>query len=70
MVFPVIELSVVPVASKNTKNGETPELRVAFTLSVSVPLVPVHDEADGGVLETETVTLCDAVPPLSTQVKV
>lgn len=39
MVFAVKDESVVPVASKNTNNGEIPEERVIFALSVNGPLV-------------------------------
>jgi hypothetical protein len=40
--------SVVPVASKNTRNGETPETLTARALSESAPLVPVQDAVSVG----------------------
>ncbi len=71
MVLPVIDVSVVPVASKNTKNGEIPVLRTAFTLSVSGPLVPEQDKpVGGGVALTVTVADWVAVPPAPVQVSV
>jgi hypothetical protein len=71
VVLPVIELSVVPVASKNTKNGDMPEPRTAFTFRVSGPLVPEQDEPVGGGVEL-TVRVADlvAVPPAPVQVSV
>ena len=68
--FPPTELSVVPVASKNTKKGEIPAPRTIFAFKVSVPLVPVHDKpVGGGVLEaTDTVTDWLALPPAPVQV--
>jgi hypothetical protein len=67
----VTALSVVPVASKNTSNGEIPEARVTLALSVSGPLVPVHVAGGGGApLLTDTVALCDTEPPLPVQVMV
>ena len=72
----MIEESVVPVASKNINNGEIPEARSAFALSVSEPLEPVHEAAvggdDGGALAAATVTVTDwlALPPVPAQVRV
>ena len=43
VVLPLIEVSVVPVASKNTNSGEIPVSRTAFAFSVSEPLEPVQD---------------------------
>jgi len=64
VVLPLSELSVVPVASKNTKNGEMPVPRTAFTFSESGPLEPVQDALVGGGVEL-TVTVADwvALPP-------
>jgi hypothetical protein len=60
---------VVPVASKNTKNGEIPDVRTVLTLSVSGPLVTGQaTPLTEGV--TETVTLCAVVPPAPVQVRV
>jgi hypothetical protein len=39
----VIEVSVVPVASKNTKKGEMPEVRTVLTFSVRGPLATGHE---------------------------
>ena len=69
MVLAAIEVSVVPVASKNIKKGDTPAVRIAVTLSVSGPLVtgqatPLTGAADA----TDTVTLCAVVPPAPVQV--
>jgi hypothetical protein len=67
----VTALSVVPVASKNTSNGEIPEARVTLALSVSEPLVLEHAAAAGDeLLLTATVALCDTEPPLPVQVMV
>jgi len=53
----VIALSVVPVASKNTRNGEIPAARTAFAFNDSEPFVAEQDEPVGGVVElTLTVT--------------
>ena len=74
MELPVIEVSVVVVASKNTKNGEIPEVRTVLTLSVSGPLVTgqvaptVGGAGVAGV--TVTVTLCAVDPPVPLQVSV
>jgi hypothetical protein len=48
----VTEVSVVPVASKNTRSGDTPAPRTAFTFSDSGPLVPEHEEPVGIGVET------------------
>lgn len=61
MVFAVKDESVVPVASKNTNNGEIPEERVIFALSVNAPLVAEQD----GRAAAATVGV-DVVPPLLT----
>ena len=59
--FAPIELSVVPVASKNTNSGEIPVSRTIFAFKVSEPLEPVQDSppvggGGGGVLAvTDTV---------------
>jgi hypothetical protein len=45
----LIELSVVPVASKNTNSGEMPAARTAFTFRLSGPLVPVQATAGDSV---------------------
>jgi hypothetical protein len=68
--FPPTELSVVPVASKNTNSGEIPVSRTIFARRVSVPLVPVQDNpVGGGVLEaTDTVADWLALPPAPVQV--
>jgi hypothetical protein len=47
VVLPVSEVSVVPVASKNTKSGDMPAPRTAFTFNDSGPLVPEHEEPVG-----------------------
>jgi hypothetical protein len=61
VVFAVKDVSVVPVASKNTNNGETPEERVIFALSVNAPLVAEQvGRTAAGVAEVEV------VPPLLT----
>ena len=75
MVLPLIELSVVPVASKNTRSGEMPTSRTTFARSVSEPLVPLHDSpvgGGGGGALAATVTVADwlALPPVPVQVKV
>src|ERR1700722_13361257 len=63
VVLPVIEESVVPVASKNTNSGEMPETLNAVALSESVPPVPVHELAPAvtGAL-TATVADCCVLP--------
>ena len=72
MVLPVIALSVVPVASKNTRSGEMPVSRTIFALKVSEPLVPVQDKPVGGGVLAVTVTVADwlALPPVPVQVNV
>ena len=71
MVLPVIALSVVPVASKNTSSGEIPTSRTMLALSVSEPLVPVQDKPVGGGVFAVTVTVADwlALPPVPVQVR-
>ena len=49
MVLPLIDESVVPVASKNANSGEIPTSRTTLAFSVNAPLVPVQDNAAGGV---------------------
>jgi hypothetical protein len=71
----LIELSVVPVASKNTNSGEMPAARTAFTFRLSGPLVPEQANPAGGAVATATVTtatvtLCVADPPAPLQLKV
>ena len=68
MVLAVIEASVVPVASKNIKNGEIPEVRTALTFSESGPLVPVHANAVGTLIVT--VVDCWVLPPGPVQLRV
>lgn len=71
MVLPVSEVSVVPVASKNTRNGEIPEVRTVLTFKVSGPLVTGQaTPVTGGADATDTVTLCAVVPPVPVQVRV
>ena len=70
MVLPVIELSVVPVASKNTRNGEIPAPRTALAFNDSEPFVAEQDEPVGGVELTLTVTDWVAVPPAPVQLSV
>jgi hypothetical protein len=76
VVLPLIELSVVPVASKNTRSGEIPVSRTALALSVRGPLVPEQDSpvgttAGGGEAAlTATVVDCWALPPAPVQVNV
>jgi len=70
--LPLIALSLVPVASKNTKNGDTPALRTALARNANPPLVAVQ-EAPAVVVVTEvTFTVADrlAVPPEPVQVRV
>jgi hypothetical protein len=71
VVPPVIEESVVPVASKNTNSGEMPETLTAVALSESVPPVPVHELAPAvtGAL-TATVADCCVLPPGPVQLNV
>ena len=65
------EVSVVPVASKNTRKGEIPEVRTVLTLRVSGPLVTGQAAPLTGAAEaTDTVTLCAIVPPVPVQVRV
>lgn len=72
--MPVIDVSVVVVASKNTRKGEIPEVRTVLTLSVSGPLVTGQAEptvgGDGAAGVTETVALCAVDPPVPVQVSV
>jgi hypothetical protein len=73
--LPLIEVSVVPVASKNTKKGEIPVSRTALALSVSEPLVPVQDKpvgTGGGGEAALTATVADWVtlPPVPVQFNV
>lgn len=71
MVLPVSEVSVVPVASKNTRNGEIPEVRTVLTFSVSGPLVTGHATPLTGAADaTDTVALCAVDPPVPVQVSV
>ncbi len=70
VVLPVIEVSVVAVASKNTKNGEMPDVRTVLTFSVSGPLVTGQAAPPTGGGFTDTVTLCAVVPPVPVQVRV
>ena len=70
MVLALIEESVVPVASKNTKNGDMPEARTTFALRAREPLVPVQ-EAVAGVVVAGALTATDAdcvvLPPSPVQ---
>ena len=68
VVLPVMEVSVVPVASKNIKNGETPAVRMALTFRVSGPLVPVHASTVGTLIVT--VVDCSVLPPGPVQLRV
>jgi len=72
VVLPLIEESVVPVASKNINKGEIPEARAALAFSVSPPLVAVHDAPLGGGVLAVTDTVADwlALPPVPVQVRV
>ena len=77
MVLPLIELSVVPVASKNTRSGEIPVSRTALAFRVKGPLVPEQDSPVGGTTGgggeaalTATVVDCWALPPAPVQVSV
>jgi hypothetical protein len=63
-------LSVVPVASKKTRKGETPAPRAVVTFKASGPLVFEQEASVGAELETDTVVLCVAEPPLPLQVTV
>jgi len=59
VLLPLIEESVVPVASKNTNSGDIPTSRTAFAFSTSGPLVAEHAKpVGGGVLEL-TLTVAD-----------
>jgi hypothetical protein len=68
----VSEVSVVPVASKNTRNGEIPVSRTALALSVKGPFVPVQDKPVGALAGalTAMVADCVAVPPAPVQANV
>jgi hypothetical protein len=73
--LPLIELSVVPVASKNTTNGEIPVSRTALAFSVREPLVPEQDKpvgtgGDGEDALTATVADWVALPPVPVQFNV
>jgi hypothetical protein len=75
VVLAAIEVSVVPVASKNIRNGETPVVRTVLTFSVRGPLVTGHaTPLTGGGAEgaeaIDTVTLCVAEPPVPVQTRV
>lgn len=52
MVRPLIDVSVVPVASKNTKRGEIPDIRTVLTFNVSGPLV-TPERAQGTALDED-----------------
>jgi hypothetical protein len=58
------------VASKNTSNGETPDLRTASARNVSPPLVALHDAPFTVTLATLTVTDRLALPPGPVQLSV
>ena len=70
MVLPLIELSVVPVASKNTRSGEIPVSRTTLAFRVKGPLVPEQDKPAGAPTGGLTVTVADwvALPPVPVQV--
>jgi hypothetical protein len=70
VVPPLIELSVVPVASKKTKKGEMPVSRTALAFSVNPPLVPEQAKPAGAAEVTATVALCAADPPGPLQLRV
>jgi hypothetical protein len=73
VVLAAIEVSVVLVASKNIRNGETPVVRTVLTFSVRGPLVTGQATplTGGGAAEaTDTVTLCVADPPVPVQTRV
>ena len=73
VVLAAIEVSVVPVASKNIKNGEMPVVRTVLTFSVRGPLLTGHATplTGGGAGEAiDTVTLCVADPPVPVQTRV
>jgi hypothetical protein len=67
--LPLSAVSVVPVASKNTRNGEIPVSRTTLAFSVRDPLVPEQDGPVGGGVEP-TVMVADwvALPPAPVQV--
>ena len=66
--LPVIEVSVVPVASKNIKKGEIPAERTVLTFKVKGPLVPEHAKAIGALIVT--VVDCCVLPPGPVQFRV
>ena len=73
VVLAAIEVSVVPVASKNIRNGETPVVRTVLTFSVRGPLVTGQATPLTGAEGAEaidTVTLCVAEPPVPVQTRV
>jgi hypothetical protein len=71
VVLPLIELSVVPVASKNTSKGAMPEERTVVTFSAKEPPEPVQEPASALTVElTATVVDCWVLPPAPLQLKV
>ena len=71
-VLALIDESVVPVASKNTKKGEMPVSRTALAFSVNEPLVAEHAGPLGGLTAAmiATVTDCWVLPPVPVQLRV
>ena len=72
--MPLIELSVVPVASRKTNSGEIPVERTVLTFKARVPLVVEQAPAGAALVSvgdaTVTVALCVAVPPAPVQLRV
>jgi hypothetical protein len=63
-----MELSVVPVASKNINRGEIPADRTVPTFKFKGPLEPEHAKAIGALIVT--VVDCSVVPPGPVQLNV
>ena len=68
--LPVTAVLVVPVASKNISNGDTPDLRTAFALNVNPPLVAVQEGPLTVTVVTRTVAERLALPPGPVQLRV
>ncbi len=70
MLLPVTALLVVPVASKNISNGDTPDLRTATARTVNPPLVALQEGPPTVTVETFTVTDRLELPPGPMQLSV
>ncbi|HTL19744.1 MAG TPA: hypothetical protein VL220_03410 [Steroidobacteraceae bacterium] len=70
LVLPVTAVLVVPVASKNINNGDTPDLRIAEARNVRPPLLALQEGPLRATVVTLTFTERLALPPGPMQLSV